>query len=105
MKSIQRFLIAILLVTGFAGVALAQRGPGNDGPGNGGPGKHGRGNPDQLNLSDSCWRVFLSQIPEDSAAMLIRAIDCLKENRAEFARLWAALRDAHQAHDSALVIE
>jgi hypothetical protein len=105
MKSIQRFLIAILLLTGFAGATFAQHGPGDKGPGNGGPGKHGRGNPHQLNLSDSCWRVFLSQIPEDSAAMLTQAIDCLKNNKAAFDALWLELRAAHQAHDSAKVAE
>jgi type IX secretion system substrate protein len=104
MKSIQRFLIAILLVTGFAGATFAQHGPG-DGPGNGGPGKHGRGNPDHLNLSDSCWGVFLSQIPQDSAAMLTQAIECLKNNHDAFAATWKELRDAHQAHDSAKIAE
>jgi hypothetical protein len=103
MKSIQRFLLAILLLAGFAGATFAQKGPRDNGPGNGGPGKHGRGNPLQLNLSDSCWRVFLSQIPDDSAAALTRALECLKANRAEFEAAWLALREAHQAKDSAKV--
>lgn len=103
MKSINRFLIAIVLVTGFAGASFAQRGPGNDGPGDGGPGRHGRGNPHHLNLSDSCWRLFISSLPTDTAAMLTRAIECLKDNKAEFDALWQELRDAHQARDTAKI--
>ena len=109
MKSIQRFLIAILIVTGFAGATFAQRGPGDKGPGSGGPGngpgKHERGNPAQFHLSDSCWKVFLSQLPADSAEMLTRALECLKNNHTEFNALWAELRAAHKAKDSAKVAE
>src|SRR5688572_5540185 len=109
MKSIHRFLIAILLVTGLAGASFAQRGPGDggpkDGPGDRGSGKHGRGNPHHLNLNDSCWQVFLSQIPADSAAMLTAAIDCLKNSKAEFDALWLELRAAHSTRDTAKIAE
>ncbi len=109
MKSIHRFLIAILLVTGLAGASFAQRGPGDggpkDGPGDRGTGKHGRGNPHHLNLNDSCWQVFLSSIPADSAAMLTAAIDCLKNSKAEFDALWLELRAAHSTRDTAKIAE
>lgn len=100
MKLIQRFLIAILLLTGIAGATYAQRGPGDHGRG---IGHHG--NPDQLNLSDSCWRVFLSQLPTDSAQMLIRALDCLKDTRMQFDTLWHDLRAAYHDQDSAKIAE
>lgn len=100
MKSIQRFLIAILLLTGLSGLTYAQHGPGGNDKS---AARHG--NPDKLNLSDSCWRVFISQLPDDSAQMLVRALECLKESRDEFARLWQALREAHAAKDTAKIRE
>ncbi len=65
MKYLKNIALALLFGAIFTASAFADGNPQNGGPSNGGPGKG-----THYGLSDSCWKVFLSQLsPADQAKL------------------------------------
>ncbi len=63
-----------------------------------GPGPGGN-----FGLKDSCFRVFLSQIPADSAAMITNDLNTIRDDQAQADTLKRQLFAAWKAHDTTAV--
>lgn len=109
MKIFKQFVLVLALVVFASGMSFAQRGPrDSSGSGNGNP---NRGKPDSgrsdvhriHGLKDSCWMIFLQNIPADSARMLVNAQKDLQDIKAKMDTLKQDLRRARQAKDTAAV--
>ncbi len=125
MKKSNTFFAALLMLVLASSLGFAQRGGPND-PGDTtkghrdttitkdprdtvntkGPRDGGRpkvGSPRTFGLSDSCWLVFLQNIPADSARILVADLDSLRSVEASTKNLEGLLRRARQAKDTAAV--
>ncbi len=118
MKRFNLVLAAILGLVLISGISYGQRGPGHRGPGKGfgrpdtthtGGGKGGDpGKPfprpnGPFGLSDSCFRVFLSMLPPDQAALLTSDLETGRSLDSVGRELRKELKAALKARDSATV--
>ncbi len=125
MKKSNTFLAAILMLVLASSLGFAQRGGPDDpkdttkghrdttitkeprdtvntkGPKDGGRPKVG--SPRTFGLSDSCWLVFLQNIPADSARILVNDLDSLRSLEASSKNLEGLLRRARQAKDTSAI--
>ena len=109
MKTVRLFLVLTVLVFASS-MTLAQRGPRatnggkNDSTAN--PNTDGWRHDDgqhHFGLSDSCWRVFLSDLPNDVAGTLTGAIEQVKDIKAKLDTLRDSLRAERKEKDTAEV--
>lgn len=105
MKTLRLLLVLTVLFLA-SGMTLAQRGPratnGKDTTANSGGWRHHDGQ-HHFGLSDSCWRVFLSDLPEDVAGTLTGAIEQIKDIKANIDTLRDSLRAERKEKDTAEV--
>lgn len=107
MKTIRLFLVLTVLVLA-SGMTFAQHGPratngkGKDTTANPSGWRHDDGQ-HHFGLSDSCWRVFLSELPADVAGTLSGAIDQVKDIKAKLDTLRDSLRAERKEKDTAEV--
>ncbi len=125
MKKSNTFFATLLMLVLASSLGFAQRGGPND-PGDTtkghrdttdtkgprdtvntkGPRDDGRpkvGSPRTFGLSDSCWLVFLQNIPADSARILVNDLDSLRSVEASTKNLEGLLRRARQAKDTSAI--
>ncbi len=110
MKTLRQVFLVLSLLVIASGMTFAQRGPrtsngGKDSsanPANSGNWRHHDGQ-HHFGLSDSCWRVFLSDLPEDVAGTLTGAIEQIKDIKANIQTLRDSLRAERKEKDTAEV--
>ena len=109
MKTVRLFLVLSVLILASS-MTFAQRGPRatdggkNDSTAN--PNTDGWRHDDgqhHFGLSDSCWRVFLSDLPNDVAGTLTGAIEQVKDIKANLDTLRDSLRAERKEKDTAEV--
>lgn len=105
MKTLKLGLLIVTVLVFASGMTFAQRGPrgsGSTGDTTTNPKLH-RGDDRHFDLDDSCWKVFLSQLPADSARMLVQAIEEIKDIKLKIDTLLHDLRRAREAKDTAAI--
>ena len=104
MKTLRQLFLVLTVLVLASGMTLAQRGHrgGKDTSANSinwreGDGQH------HFGLSDSCWKVFLSDLPEDVVGTLTGAIEQIKDIKANIDTLRDSLRAERKEKDTAEV--
>jgi hypothetical protein len=99
MKHLKQLFLILGIAALISGTSFAQRGP-----------EKGRHKPVphhgefwQFGLSDSCWKVFLGELPADTAKMLTDTIENVKDIRVRIDSLLKELRDEREDGDTAAV--
>ena len=105
MKTFKQFVLAVAMVAFAATMAEAQRsgtGSSNGDPSNGRKDSIGlRDLHLHRGLTDSCWQFFLSQLPPDTARILVSKIEEIKDIKLKIDTLLKDLRRARAAKDTA----
>ena len=97
MKTLKQLLIVTGVLIFASGLGFAQRKPHGGAKG----GAHDRNF--HFGLTDSCWRVFLGDLPADTATKLTGAIGGAKDIEAQIDTAEKELREAREDKDSAKV--
>src|SRR5579872_5068254 len=99
MRTLKHVLFIMMTVLA-SGLSFAQRG--HSGSGSDSLKWHPR-DERHFDLSDSCWKVFLSELPADTAQMLTGAIEGIKDAEAVIDSLQKDYRAARRAKDTILM--
>lgn len=101
MRTLKHVLAITIMMVFASGASFAQRGHRLSG-GSDSSKWHPR-NERHFDLSDSCWKVFLSELPADTAQMLVGAIDGRRDVEVKIDSLQKDYRAARKAKDTILM--